>query len=242
MTLTSGMAVASLSAPGRRESRQWRRPAGFRFPRVRPDRAASSSSSSAIRSTSSRARLPVPQSALPHRPARISTRRFRRRFGGFEASSRYPGPRPDAPWPVPAGSCHLFRQFDEDLRRGRKSGQPNALMSFAGALTATSLPSLGIRALPCEGSIRPLSSPCLIKPPDRPKIRNLANAIRACPWTRWRMPNRAIPACRWAWPMSPRCCFRRFLKFDPADPAWPDRDRFVLSAGHGSMLLYPCSG
>ena len=32
--------------------------------------------------------------------------------------------------------------------------------------------------------------------------------------------------------------FSRFLKFDPADTAWPDRDRFVLSAGHGSMLLY----
>jgi transketolase len=32
--------------------------------------------------------------------------------------------------------------------------------------------------------------------------------------------------------------FSRFLKFDPADPQWPDRDRFVLSAGHGSMLLY----
>ena len=32
--------------------------------------------------------------------------------------------------------------------------------------------------------------------------------------------------------------FTRFLKFDPADPHWPDRDRFVLSAGHGSMLLY----
>jgi transketolase len=32
--------------------------------------------------------------------------------------------------------------------------------------------------------------------------------------------------------------FARFLKFDPTDPAWPDRDRFVLSAGHGSMLLY----
>lgn len=30
----------------------------------------------------------------------------------------------------------------------------------------------------------------------------------------------------------------RFLKHDPSDPAWPDRDRFVLSAGHGSMLLY----
>lgn len=32
--------------------------------------------------------------------------------------------------------------------------------------------------------------------------------------------------------------FREFLKFDPQDAAWPDRDRFVLSAGHGSMLLY----
>src|ERR1700709_2602619 len=30
----------------------------------------------------------------------------------------------------------------------------------------------------------------------------------------------------------------QFLKFDPADPHWPDRDRFVLSAGHGSMLIY----
>src|SRR3974390_2921019 len=32
--------------------------------------------------------------------------------------------------------------------------------------------------------------------------------------------------------------FTQFLKFDPTDPAWPDRDRFVLSAGHGSMLIY----
>jgi transketolase len=32
--------------------------------------------------------------------------------------------------------------------------------------------------------------------------------------------------------------FTRHLKFDPADPYWPDRDRFILSAGHGSMLIY----
>jgi len=32
--------------------------------------------------------------------------------------------------------------------------------------------------------------------------------------------------------------FTRFLKFDPAHPGWHDRDRFILSAGHGSMLLY----
>src|SRR5580692_2357617 len=32
--------------------------------------------------------------------------------------------------------------------------------------------------------------------------------------------------------------WRRFLKHNPADPIWPDRDRFILSNGHGSMLLY----
>ncbi len=32
--------------------------------------------------------------------------------------------------------------------------------------------------------------------------------------------------------------FRRIMRHDPADPQWPDRDRFILSAGHGSMLLY----
>ncbi len=32
--------------------------------------------------------------------------------------------------------------------------------------------------------------------------------------------------------------YAKYLKFDPTDPHWPDRDRFILSAGHGSMLLY----
>ncbi len=32
--------------------------------------------------------------------------------------------------------------------------------------------------------------------------------------------------------------FSKFLKFDPSQPKWADRDRFVLSAGHGSMLIY----
>ncbi len=34
------------------------------------------------------------------------------------------------------------------------------------------------------------------------------------------------------------CLWNRLLRFDPADPIWPNRDRFVLSAGHASMLLY----
>ena len=32
--------------------------------------------------------------------------------------------------------------------------------------------------------------------------------------------------------------YTRFMRHNPKDPTWPDRDRFVLSAGHGSMLLY----
>src|SRR3989442_14403230 len=34
------------------------------------------------------------------------------------------------------------------------------------------------------------------------------------------------------------CLWQRFLRYDPMDPTWPNRDRFVLSAGHASMLLY----
>jgi transketolase len=34
------------------------------------------------------------------------------------------------------------------------------------------------------------------------------------------------------------CLWQRFLRYDPAEPLWPNRDRFVLSAGHASMLLY----
>src|SRR5574340_1002705 len=34
------------------------------------------------------------------------------------------------------------------------------------------------------------------------------------------------------------CLWQQFLRFDPEDPIWPNRDRFVLSNGHASMLLY----
>src|SRR6266480_2723242 len=34
------------------------------------------------------------------------------------------------------------------------------------------------------------------------------------------------------------CLWQRYLRFDPEDPIWPNRDRFVLSNGHASMLLY----
>lgn len=34
------------------------------------------------------------------------------------------------------------------------------------------------------------------------------------------------------------CVWQRFLRFDPKDPIWANRDRFILSIGHASMLLY----
>src|SRR5438132_12909282 len=34
------------------------------------------------------------------------------------------------------------------------------------------------------------------------------------------------------------CLWQQFLRFDPDDPIWPNRDRFILSAGHASMLLF----
>ena len=68
--------------------------------------------------------------------------------------------------------------------------------------------------------------------------RDLANAIRALAMDAVQRRIPAIPACRWAWPTSPRCCGPTICEHNPANPQWPDRDRFVLSNGHGSMLLY----
>jgi transketolase len=68
--------------------------------------------------------------------------------------------------------------------------------------------------------------------------RHMANAIRA-------LAIDAVEAAKAGHPGLPMgmadvatALWTRFLKFDAADPCWPDRDRFVLSAGHGSMLLY----
>ncbi len=68
--------------------------------------------------------------------------------------------------------------------------------------------------------------------------REMANAIRALTMDAVQQANSGHPGLPMGMADVATVLFTRFLKFDPADPAWPDRDRFVLSAGHGSMLLY----
>src|SRR6201987_312509 len=66
----------------------------------------------------------------------------------------------------------------------------------------------------------------------------MANAIRALAMDALEKANSGHPGLPMGAADIATVLCTRFLKFDPADPACPDRDRFVLSAGHGSMLLY----
>jgi transketolase len=66
----------------------------------------------------------------------------------------------------------------------------------------------------------------------------MANAIRFLAMDAVQKANSGHPGMPMGMADVATVLFTRFLKFDAAAPYWPDRDRFVLSAGHGSMLLY----
>lgn len=66
----------------------------------------------------------------------------------------------------------------------------------------------------------------------------LANCIRALSIDAVEAANSGHPGMPMGMADAAAVLFSNHLKFDAADPAWPDRDRFVLSNGHGSMLLY----
>jgi len=68
--------------------------------------------------------------------------------------------------------------------------------------------------------------------------REMANAIRALAMDAVEQAKSGHPGMPMGMADVATVLFRDFLKFDPKHPHWPDRDRFVLSAGHGSMLLY----
>jgi transketolase len=76
-------------------------------------------------------------------------------------------------------------------------------------------------------------------PPARdPKLRHMANAIRALAMDAVEQAKSGHPGMSMGMADVATVLFTQFLRFDPQAPDWPDRDRFVLSAGHGSMLLY----
>jgi transketolase len=68
--------------------------------------------------------------------------------------------------------------------------------------------------------------------------KQLANAIRALSMDAVQAANSGHPGMPMGMADVATELFTRHLKFDPAQPKWADRDRFVLSAGHGSMLIY----
>ncbi|MEZ5737191.1 MAG: transketolase [Novosphingobium sp.] len=73
---------------------------------------------------------------------------------------------------------------------------------------------------------------------DTARLGPMADAIRALSMDAVQAANSGHPGMPMGMADVATVLFSRFLKFDPAAPKWPDRDRFVLSAGHGSMLLY----
>ena len=73
---------------------------------------------------------------------------------------------------------------------------------------------------------------------DTKTHNDMANAIRALAMDSVEKAASGHPGLPMGFADVATVLFTRFLKFDASDPHWPDRDRLVLSAGHGSMLLY----
>ncbi|WP_373506184.1 transketolase [Aestuariivirga sp.] len=70
------------------------------------------------------------------------------------------------------------------------------------------------------------------------QTRSMANAVRVLSMDAVQAANSGHPGMPMGTADVATVLFTQFLKFDAADPHWPDRDRFILSAGHGSILLY----
>jgi transketolase len=99
------------------------------------------------------------------------------------------------------------------------------------ALSMSAKASPTAAAAPPERREQPAAAPAVAH-------TSMANAIRALAMDAVEQAKSGHPGMPMGMADVATVLFTRFLKFDPADPAWPDRDRFVLSAGHGSMLIY----
>jgi transketolase len=75
-------------------------------------------------------------------------------------------------------------------------------------------------------------------PTASPRRTDCANALRALAMDAVQAANSGHPGMPMGMADIAEALWRHHLRHDPADPSWPDRDRFVVSNGHGSMLLY----
>ncbi|MGX9115748.1 transketolase [Mesorhizobium sp. BHbsci] len=82
------------------------------------------------------------------------------------------------------------------------------------------------------------SQAAALKPVAAVSERDMANAIRALAMDSVQKANSGHPGMPMGMADVATVLFSRFINIDPSAPNWPDRDRFVLSAGHGSMLQY----
>ncbi len=76
------------------------------------------------------------------------------------------------------------------------------------------------------------------KTAEQVSVKDMANAIRALSMDAVQKANSGHPGMPMGMADVATVLFSEFMKFDSEAPDWPDRDRFILSAGHGSMLLY----
>ncbi|MBN3726540.1 transketolase [Burkholderia sp. Ac-20379] len=89
-----------------------------------------------------------------------------------------------------------------------------------------------------DSSAASSATPKTVPAPRDPHLREMANGIRFLSMDAVQKANSGHPGAPMGMADIATVLFRDFLKFDAADPHWFDRDRFVLSNGHGSMLLY----
>ncbi len=81
-------------------------------------------------------------------------------------------------------------------------------------------------------------APKTVPEPRDPRLRDLANCIRFLSMDAVQQAKSGHPGAPMGMADIATVLFRDFMRFDAADPHWIDRDRFIMSNGHGSMLLY----